>query len=402
MDILVVTQYFYPENFKINDLVESFVNRGHRVTVLTSKPNYPKGEFYEGYKFSGIVKEKYNGADIIRVPQFRRKKAGSVRLILNYLSFAFFASLYVLRHRINCDVTFCYEASPITQMYPALLHKKLYKSKAFIWVQDLWPESISSVGKLRNKYVLSVLDKMVKSIYHGCDGIFVQSQAFIKSILPKCPDENKICYAPNWAEDIFTNIECSESKLETDLPEGFKIMFAGNVGAAQDISSILRAASLTKDIKNIHWIILGDGRYLPKAKVMAKEYDLSETVHFLGRYPMSWMPLFYKQADVMLIALKNEYIFSLTIPSKTQTYMAAGKPILTMINGVCNDVIKEAGCGLTADSGDFRKLAENAIALSEKTSKELYQIGKRGQLYYNSHFDKNLIVDKIIQTMSEK
>ena len=402
MNILVVTQYFYPENFKINDLVEAFVCRGHRVTVLTSKPNYPKGEFYEGYKFSGIVKEKYNGADIIRVPQFRRKKAGSVRLILNYLSFALFASLYVLQHRINCDVTLCYEVSPITQMYPALLHKRLYKSKAFIWVQDLWPESISSVGKLSNKHILSVLDKMVKSIYFKCDGIFVQSQAFMSSILSKCPDKNKIFYAPNWAEDIFTSTENREAELEIDLPEGFKIMFAGNIGAAQDFSSILRAASLTKDIKNIHWIILGDGRYLQKAKAMLKEYNLSDTVHFLGRYPVSYMPLFYKQADAMLIALKDEYIFSLTIPAKTQTYMAAGKPILTMINGVCNDVIKEAGCGLTADSGDYKKLADNAIALSEKTSEELYQIGRRGQLYYNSHFDKNLIVNNIIQTMSEK
>lgn len=401
MNILVVSQYFYPENFKINDLAEALVQKGHKVTVLTSKPNYPKGEFYEGYKFSGIIKENYCGAEIIRVPQFRRKNAGAVRLILNYLSFAFFAYLYIFRHRINCDVTFCYEISPITQMYPALLHKKLYGSKAFIWVQDLWPESISSVGKLRNKHILSLLDNMVKSIYKRCDGIFVQSQAFIEPILSKYPNKNKIFYAPNWAEDIFTKLNSYNSQLKVKLPDGFKIMFAGNIGAAQDFNSILKAARITKDIKNIHWIILGEGRYLSKAKEIVRDYCLTDTVHFLGRYPVSDMPLFYKQADAMLIALKNEHIFSLTIPSKTQTYMASGKPILTMINGICNNIIKEAECGLTADSGDFKKLAENAITLSQKSSMELYQIGQKGLTYYNSHFNKDLIVDNIIKIMSE-
>lgn len=402
MKILIVSQYFYPENFKINDLAEEFVKKGHSVTVLTGKPNYPKGEFYNGYGFWGIKRESYNGVDIIRVPLIKRKKAGSLRLILNYFSYAFFASLYMLRHKIDCDVTFCFEVSPITQMYPALLHKKKRKSKSFIWVQDLWPESIASVGKMQNRYIVSYLNSMVKRIYDKCDGIFIQSPAFMDSILSKCPCKEKIFYAPNWAEDIYINTpSCTDKDYSSILPEGFIVMFAGNIGVAQDFESILRAARETKDSAHVKWVILGDGRFLHRAKEIVSEYGLENTVFFLGRYPVSEMPNFFKRADAMLLSLKNEYIFSLTIPAKTQTYMASGKPILTMIDGACNQVVDEAKCGLTAKAGDFLSLAKNVMALSKMERSELEKLGENGRKYYKSHFDKNITVDKIIEVMSK-
>lgn len=400
MKILIVSQYFFPENFKINDLTEAFVKKGHQVTVLTGKPNYPKGEFYQGYKFSGIVYENYKGATVIRVPQIKRKKAGALRLVLNYLSYVLFSCTYLITHKIECDVVFCYEISPITQIYPALLQKRKYGCKVFMWVQDLWPESIVSVGKMKSKWIMHLLDKMVGSIYRQCDGLFIQSPSFKNSIISKCNCENKISLAPNWAEDLFIKQDNCEKKYIDVLPDGFIIMFAGNIGIAQDFESVLKAAENTKDYKDIHWVILGEGSFMEKAKTIVKEKNMESTVHFLGRYPISDMPQFFACADAMLVSLKDEYIFSLTIPAKTQTYMASGKPILSMANGICQDVIKESKCGLTANSGDYNTLAQNALTLYRMDIAELTQMGENGRKYYNVHFDKNTVIDNILKTMS--
>lgn len=398
MKILIVSQYFYPEEFKINDLAENLVQKGHEVTVLTGKPNYPKGEYFDGYSYKGIVEEEYKGAKVIRVPLIKRGKGGVKNLILNYFSFVWNGNKYVRKHKINADAIICFEISPITQAYPCIKCKKRYGGKLLLWVQDLWPESVTAAGGIKNKLALWLLNLMVRNIYNNSDKLMIQSQAFADSILSKGDYKDKLAYVPNWAEDIFTDKSSVDKSMFSELmPKGFKVMFAGNIGAAQDFDSIIKAANETKDIPDIKWVIVGDGRAREKAENEVRSLGLSDTVIFLGRHPVAYMPSFFANADAMLVTLRDEYIFSLTIPSKVQCYMAAGKPIVTMINGIGNAIVEEAECGLTANAGDYKALAKNIKALYGKTSEERAQMGNKAYQYYESHFNKEKVVNSIIK-----
>ena len=400
MKILIISQYFYPEEFKINDLARELVSRGHQVTVLTEKPNYPKGEYYEGYQYEGLVEEKYFGAKVIRVPLRKRGSGGGKNLVLNYLSYVVNANKYIRKHKLVFDTILCFEISPVTQAYPALYCKKKYGGKVLLWIQDLWPESVTAAGGVTNSLVLGVLDRLVKRIYEKCDVLMVQSEGFKESILSKGDFASKIVYVPNWAEDLYLDRKLlNNSTIAALIPEGFRVMFAGNVGNAQDVGSIIKAANETRTHQEIKWIIVGDGRARIEVEEQAKDLGLTETVYFLGRHQMEEMPTFFSYADAMIVSLRDEYIFSLTIPAKTQSYMASGKPIVSMLNGEGNRIVEEANCGLAAPSGDYKKLAENVITMYEMDKKEREQMGKNGLEYYLKHFDKKTVVDNIIKSM---
>lgn len=391
MKILIVSQYFYPEEFKINDLVEELVIRGHDVTVLTGKPNYPRGQYFDGYGFWGYKRENYKGSKVIRVPLIKRNNGSSLWLILNYMSYVLFGSLYALVCKSKYDSIFCFETSPITQIYPALILKKRHGTRVSMWVQDLWPESVVAVGKMSNSTILRLLNKMVRNIYKKCDILFVQSRAFRSSICEKGDFKNKIVYAPNWAEDVYLTNEIDIDKYRKLFPKGFNVLFAGNIGIAQDFDAVINAAEETKSITDINWIIVGDGTQLEYAKSLVTQKKL-RNVLFLGRYPVKEMPNFFVHADVMIVSLKDEHIFSLTIPSKTQAYMASGKPIATMINGAGNEVVRESGCGTVAQAGDYKQLAENIKKMYKLPKLELKQMGVNGLNYYNSNFVKDKII----------
>lgn len=396
MKILIVSQYFWPETFRINDLATELVNRGHEVYVLTGKPNYPQGRIYKGYGVFSHRRDEFNGAKIYRVPLIPRRKGTGLQLITNYLSYVFSACTYVLFHKKRFDVSLTFAISPITQIYPALLHKKLYKSRAYLWIQDLWPESVTAAGKMNSPKVLCGLTKMVKNIYKRTDGILVQSEAFIPSVFDKGVSMDKINYIPNWAEDIFTKtVVTNKEKYKSVVPDGFVVMFAGNLGEAQDFESILDAAERTKHINEIKWVIVGDGRKKDWVEQKVAARELSETFFLLGRYPLEEMPYFFNLADIMLLTLKDEEIFSLTIPSKVQSYLAFGKPIASMINGIGNKVINDANCGFTANAGDSASLADNIIKAYKTPKETLAQLGTNGKAYYAKEFDKVSIIDKL-------
>ena len=398
MKILLVSQYFWPETFRVNDLAEELVLRGNEVTVLTGKPNYPQGKIYKGYSFWGYKEESYQDIKLIRVPLIPRGKGSKIGLALNYLSFVFFSCLYILFHKHKYDVSLTFAISPITQVYAALLHKKMFGSRAYLWVQDLWPESVVAAGNMNSGFVYRMLTQMVQGIYQKVDGICVQSEAFNQSILQKGDYKYKISYVPNWAEDLFSNDSLvDKERFKSLIPDGFIVMFAGNIGEAQDFESVLQAAVRTKDTKDIKWVIVGDGRKKDFVEQQIKELALCDTVFLLGRYPLEDMPDLFIHADVMLVSLKNQEIFSLTIPSKIQSYMAFGKPIVSMINGIGNEIIKEAGCGNTAVAGDFGMLANNVTKLSQSSRAELLAKGKAGQEYYQRFFSKKKIIDHLME-----
>lgn len=393
MKILVVCQYFYPEEFKVNELVEGLVKRGNEVTVLTGKPTYPRGPYPKGYKFWGVQKEEYKGANIIRVPELTRGNGGSIGIVKSMLSFMFFGRWYARWHKIQADAILCFQLSPVTMAIPALVYQKKLGVKYVHWVQDLWPESVTATTSIKGGPVVNWLNKLVTKIYKRADVILVQSKAFEKSICEKGDFKNKLVFAPNWAEDSIANGELHPA--DCTLPEGFKVMFAGNIGVAQDFENIIKAADLTRDIPEIKWVIVGDGRDREHSEKEVQRLGLEKQVVFVGRHPVNTMPWFFKQADAMLVSLKDEFIFSLTIPSKVQAYMASGKPIVTMLNGEGSRVVEEAGCGLTANSCDYKTLAENVKKLYAMNAEEREKMGSAGRAFYDKVFAKEKVIDSV-------
>ena len=402
MKILIISQYFWPEEFRINDLAADLVKRGHEVNVLTGKPNYPKGKIYKGYGFLTHAKDLYNGVEVFRVPLIPRGSGSGICLALNYISFVVASSIFVICYRKKYDITFTYAISPITQAYPALLHKRIFKSKACVWVQDLWPESVNAAGKMSSNFVTNCLEKMVQNIYRRTDKLLVQSEAFIESVHEKGVPYRQIRYIPNWAEDLY----CDKSNVVKDkyqhlIPSGFKVMFAGNIGEAQDFDSIVKAAELTKIYPEIKWVIVGDGRKKAWAEREVIQLGLQNTVFFLGRFSVDNMPNFFIHADFMLVTLKDEKIFSMTIPGKVQSYMAFGKPIVGMLNGIGAKVIQDANCGYISSAGDYVSLANNVINSYLANDDILNQKGQNGKQYYNQYFSKEVIIDNLIDTFKE-
>jgi glycosyltransferase involved in cell wall biosynthesis len=394
MKILIVSQYFYPENFKVNDIAFDFVKKGHTVTVLTGKPNYPNGKFYNGYKMFSKKEEVIKGVRIIRTPIIPRRNGNVFWLSLNYLSFVFF-SFFTLRFRLrgNYDLIFSHLTSPITAAIPAIWLKRRYKAPLILWILDLWPESVEATTNIKNPLLFKFLNKLVSYIYSKSDLILVSSRSFKKSIEDKIKNKKiKIDYFPNWAEDTFTKKKQLNYVLP-HLPEGYNIMFAGNIGDAQDFESIIEASKLTKNL-GINWLVVGSGRKLNWLEGEIKVNSLSN-IFLLGRHDLEVMPAFFQIADVMLVTLKDHPIFNLTVPAKIQAYMASGKIILGMINGEANSIINESKCGYSFPAGDYKSLANKIIELKSMKKTELKYMEKNALLFYNKTFSKNELFNEL-------
>jgi len=397
LNILIVTPHFHPENFRINDFALEFVKRGHQISVLTAVPDYPSGIFINGYGIFKKTRENYKGIHIYRAPLIPRGSGSNLRLALNYISYvigAVFTSLFILRKKL--DIIFVFEPSPITVGLPAIFIKKIKRIPICFWVLDLWPESVVSAGNLKSGLIPKLLNPIVKFIYHHCDKILVSSNGFIKSIVSKGVGAGKIEFFPQWAEPIFRPVEKKCELLPKIIPkESFKIMFAGNIGEAQDFPAILNAAKLLKSEKNIHWIIIGNGRRAEWVKNQIIEYGLQDYVHMLGRHPIEKMPDYYALADAMLFSLKDEYIFSITIPAKVQSYLACGKPILAMVNGEAANVINDNNAGYTCVAGDYNTLAYNVIKMSELENSDLEKLSANSLQCYKNKFERDVLLNKV-------
>ena len=404
MDILVVTQYFWPENFPINDLVLGLAERGHKVTVITGIPNYPEGHFFTGHGLFKNMCQNYCGAKVFRVPLIPRGKGGGFRLALNFLSFALFASILgPIIDRGRCDLIFVYEPSPITVGFPALVFKKLKSAPIFFWVQDLWPESLSATEAVNSEIILKIIEMMVRFIYKGCDRILIQSLAFSSAIRRFGVQPDDIVYLPNSAQELYRPLI-----LETDAPEyaqmpsGFRVMYAGNIGAAQDFGTVLKAAEKLKNYPDIHWVIVGDGRMRPWVEKQIQKLNLKNNVHLLGKHPAEAMPRYFSLADVLLVTLRKEPIFALTIPSKVQPYLACGKPIIAALDGEGARVIQEAGAGLTVPAENPHRLAEAVLAMYHMEESDRRAMGDRGRIYFEENFDRSLLLNRLDGWMKEQ
>ena len=398
MRILIVSQYFWPESFLVNDLAVGLCEKAHQVTVLTGIPNYPEGSFFPGYGFFKNRHQDYKGVNVIRVPLIPRGQSTRLRLALNYFSFACSASLLgPFACQGKYDVIFVYQLSPVMVGLPALVLKRLNSAPIMFLIQDLWPESLSAAGAVRSPYVLKMVEWLVRGIYRGCDLILIQSEAFKEPVEKMGVPPWRIRYFPNSAANVYDKMAEKTTAVSENIsfPSGFRIMFAGNVGAAQDFPTILSAAEMLRDNSDIHWLVVGDGSMLPWVKEQVANRGLSKNVQLLGRHPVEAMPGFYARADVMLVTLKKEPIFALTIPSKVQSYLAAGKPIIAALNGEGARIIKEAGAGLTCPAEDAAALADSVLAMYSKQPAERQEMSVRGAAYYHTHFERRMLLDRL-------
>ena len=397
MKLLVVTQYFWPEKFLINELVKDLQAKGHEITVYTGTPNYPEGKVFNGYGKFCWCTENFDGIKVLRVPLITRGKGGSLRLALNYFSFVLFSCVSVpFLVREKYDAVFVFEPSPITVCLPAILIKKSKKIPIVLWVQDLWPESLSATGAIKSNFIIEVVRKLVKYIYQNCNLILVQSRAFTPSIKDKGISEEKISYFPNSAEKLYKPIEKKYAeKFDIEIPAGFRVVFAGNIGAAQSIDTIIDAAFLLKEYTDIQWVIIGDGRKKEWLENQVQKNRLENTVYLLGQKSISEMPYYFSAADILLVTLKRDPIFSLTIPSKIQSYLACGKPIVASIDGESARIIEESRAGVSVPAENAEALSHAVIKMHALKKSELDEMGNNGRKYFEENFESNKLISQL-------
>ena len=396
MRILVISQYFYPENFRINDLCIGLKNNGHSVVVLTAKPNYPKGKFFPGYSFFKKSKEEYKGIKVYRSPIIPRGNASGFGLFLNYISFVIFGFFKLFFIKEKFDKIFVYAPSPITVGYLGIVASFFFRAKPFLWVHDLWPESVKDAGGIKNKFLLFLVDLMTKSIYYFYDNILVQSPSFKYYLLDQGVSEDKIIFYPYYAENFYKVVK-ENSKIKSKFGTGLKIIFAGNIGVAQSFDTIIGAAQiLAIKLKNFKFIIIGDGRDRKRVQKKIADNSLNDYFTFLGSHPPEKMPVYFASADALLVSLKDTKIFSMTIPGKLQSYFACGKPIIASLNGIGAKLIEESKSGFISKAEDAHSLAESVYKFSKLSSTQKKELGKNARIYYEKEFERGKLIKRLI------
>ena len=395
MRILIISQYFFPENFRINDLCLGLKDKGHEVSVLTGKPNYPNGKFYDGYTFLNKRQDTYYGINVYRSNLIPRGSASGLRLLINYISFVIFAIFRILSIRGKFDRIFVYAPSPITVGYIGAFASFYFKAKPFLWVHDLWPESVKAAGGVNNKFILRLVNIMTKSIYYFYDNILVQSPYFKNYLVNQGVKSEKITYYPYYAESFYKVVNTNE-KIDSLFPKGLNIIFAGNIGVAQSFDTIVEAVKIAlNEVKNLNIIVLGDGRDKERILKKIKEEDLNN-FYFMGSFPPEDMPEYFASADALLVSLKKSKIFSSTIPGKLQSYLACGKPIIASLDGIGAKIINDASCGFSSRAENFHELAKSIIAFSKLKDIDKINLGKNGRKYYEKEFDRKKLLSKLI------
>lgn len=387
MKILVVCQYYYPEPFRISDICEALVKRGHEVTVITGTPNYPMGRIYQGYRHGQKKDEILGGVKVHRCFTIGRR-GGILRRVLNYYSFAFSSACYARRLKEQYDVVFVNQLSPVMMAQAGVAYKKKNKVPLVLYCLDLWPESVVVGGMKRGGLVYKWFLRVSRRIYRSADTILTTSKSFAE-YFKKTFDIDCTRYMPQYAEDFFEPEKCKKQR-----DEFVDLMFAGNLGAAQGVDTIVQAARLTKEIECLRWHIVGEGSEYERLKKAAA--DLPQ-VFFYGRLPVEQMPGLYAKADAMLVTMQSDPIISLTLPGKVQSYMAAGKPIIGAIDGETALVIQEAGCGICGPAQDAQALVQNVKWFM---GEDHARLGENARQYSQRNYTKEAYIENLLQALS--
>jgi len=390
MKILIVSQHYWPENFRITDIAETLVSLGHQVTVLCGLPNYPKGYIFDDYKYGKNRIQEHNGVKILRAKEIGRRNNVLFRF-LNYWSYPHYASKMIKKLDKDFDIVYVQMSSPIMITKPALKYAKKYSKKVVMYEMDLWPESLLAGGITNKSFIYKHYKKVSAKIYSQCDKILVTTKEHIPYIkdLPGCKDLD-IEYLAQYADTIF-----EESDFGYEDYDAIDLMFAGNIGKAQSVDTIIRSAALLKDDSRFKFHIVGSGSELENIKKLATELN-TDNVVFYDQRPLEDMPELYKIADAMLVTLEDKPYANMTIPGKVQSYMAVGKPVIGAINGSCADFIKNNDIGYACPSEDSKALA-NLIENLEL--KELQKIGEHSKDVYFKKYSKSIFMNKLISIL---
>lgn len=396
--ILVIAQYFYPEQFRINDICTEWVKRGYKVTVITGIPNYPQGKYYDGYGLFKKRKETYNGIDIIRIPLIPRGN-NAIMLALNYLSFVVSGFFWKVFTKIKADYVFIFEVSPMTQALPGVWYAKKRKIPCYLYVTDLWPENVEIVAGITNKRILNTIGVMVDYIYKRCDRIFTSSESFIQAIVDRGTDREKLEFWPQYAEDYYKPIDKEKTNI-VEIPQDgiFNIIFAGNIGFAQGLDVLPKVAKILKEVNTkARFNIVGDGRFKETLKAKVEEYQVTDYFNFIDKQPATRIPEFMAVSDATLISLSRSKVFSITLPAKTQSCLACGIPIIVSADGEIQDVINKANAGVCSDAGDVKGLADNIKQLISMSAEKHQEMARNAVSYYQKNFDKDTLLNRMDQ-----
>ncbi len=393
MKILIVTQYFYPETFRVNTLCEELVKRGNDVTVLTGYPQYPRGEIYEGFGFKIPYEKEWNGAKVERIKVLPRGKT-PLGLLLNCYTFVSEGNKWVRRCTEKYDAVYVFEVSPVTVGLPAVSYKEKFGTPIFFNVQDLWPENVEIVLGIHNRIVIGVINKIVNKIYAASDKILCSSKSFVKNIANRGVSEEKLVFWPQFCSEPEVD---SAAKPDCYSDEFFNIVFAGNIGEAQGLDLLVDSAEKLKDTK-VRWYLVGDGRAKDRLAKKVKDMGLEDNVFFVGKMSEQEANRYIHFADCAYLSFKKNKLFDMTLPAKLQSYMACGTPIIAAAGGESANVIEEAECGFvcTQDADALALLIRNEVL---KTNK-LADMGNNARKYYEMHFSMDKVIDELESLMS--
>lgn len=387
--VLLVSQYYWPESFTITSEVARLTQEGFEITVLTGQPNYPDGRVFSGYAALSIRRERVQGVEVIRLPIVPRGKGSGLWLLLNYLSFIFSGLLiapFLLRGR-QFDAVMVFGLSPLLQALPAVFLSKMKRAALVVWVQDLWPQSLSATGFIRNTALLGVVRVAVRFIYRNCTRILVQSEAFRAPVAALSPPDAIIECVPNSGQAVTSDARPSNAAraLGNQIAHSFSIVFAGNLGRAQGLDTVLGALELLRDLPELQVYLIGSGALDEWLKQERSRRKLA-MLHLPGRFDPADMPAILSEASALLVSLRKEEIFALTVPSKMQTYLSIGKPIIASLDGEGSRILSEAGAGLSAPAGDPSALASAIRYMARLPQDERSAMGLSGQLYFDRYF----------------
>ena len=388
MNILVICQNYYPEQFRITDICEELVKRGENVTVLTGLPNYPKGKIEKGYRWFRKRREVINGVNVIRTWEIGRR-TGNLFRMLNYFSYAFSATIKTLFMTKKYDIVYVYQLSPILMAIPGIIYKKIHKKKLVLYCLDLWPDSLKAGGISEQSSIYKIFEKISNKIYNQSDEILVTSKSFIDNMKNKLKKDINITYLPQYAEEVLELKKKSEDSQELNL------VFAGNIGKAQSVQTIIEAAENIEKIgANIKIHIVGNGSEYETCK---KQAENVKNIEFYGSKPITEMQYFYDMADAMLVTLDSKSFSSSTLPGKVQACMKTGNPIIAAANGETQIIINEAKCGYCVEAENAQQLTDAIIKFNNLPREEKDILSNNAIKYYNKNFSKKIFIDKLLK-----
>jgi glycosyltransferase involved in cell wall biosynthesis len=395
MHVLILSQWYPPEpDLRIHALARELTARGHKVTAITGFPNYPSGKIYPGYRQRLWQWEKRDDVRILRLTLYPSHDRSALRRIVNYASFAVSASCFGPFLCGQADIIWVYHP-PLTIGIPACW-LSLIKHIPFVYeIQDMWPETIAATGMMSNAVVLHMLGAMARCIYKKAKAITVISPGFKRNLISKGVPENKIHVIPNWAdEEIYRPVPADAALAEEYGFTGrFNIVFGGNLGAAQAMQNVLAVAALLRDLADVQFVLIGDGVDEQALRQRAAEQGL-KNVHFIGRQPAERMPHFFALADALLIHLKNDPLFAITIPGKTMAYLASGRPIICAVAGDTADIVQNTGAGLICPPEDPQALAQCVRDLHAMPAEQRAVMGESGRRAFLQSYTRAVLIDR--------